>query len=365
MLVHPIQSMFIGAIPMGFATIINSIIFMFPKNTHSWSPTLGLVFWSIDVVLMLFSCLVVPFYKMVIQVHSLDKMYATWLLPIVPAVVTAASGAVVANVLPENQAHVVVILSYIIWGLGIPLSLCIIGIYYARVTLHKLPPPELLISVFLPLGPLGQGSFGIMSLGKVANEIYGPNSSISIPTPLFGEIGFASGVLTGLIMWGFGLFWLIMATSSVIYGMKQNKVKFNMGWWGLTFPLGVYTSSTNTLGNIFDSTAFKVLGTFLTCCLFCLWLLVFSKTLKGAFNYELFVDPSLANVNAQIVPLSEGDLETQNSEDSNENGSHDQTVHNDSRILENVSGNTFSGYPEVSDNTSAQNPAKPSIVLDR
>ncbi|PVU91802.1 hypothetical protein BB559_003960 [Furculomyces boomerangus] len=357
MIEHPMQSMFVGAIPIGLDTIINSIIFMFPKNTHSWSPTLGLILWSVNIALTLFSCLVIPFYKMVIQEHSLDKMYATWILPIVPAVVVASSGSVVANVLPAHQAHVIIIISYILWGLGISLCLCVIGLYYTKITLYKLPPPELLITVFFPLGPLGQGSFGIMNLGIVANKIYGTSSTISIPTPLFGEIALVFGVLIGMVMWGFGFFWLSMATSSIIYGMQKNKVKFNLSWWGLTFPLGVYISATNTLGNIFDSTAFKVLGTFLTCCLFCLWLLVFCKTVRGAYTSELFVDPSLVNANAQIVPLSKQDLETQISQDLNEEISRvqNQTAQKDPTISKNTSTNTFSTDQATSNTPAARN----------
>lgn len=91
---------------------------------------------------------------------QLSSMTAVWLLPIVSCVVAAASGAIVADVLPNPQhALWTIIVSYVLWGIGIPMAMMVIVIYFQRLTLHKLPPKAMIVSVFLPLGPLGQGGF--------------------------------------------------------------------------------------------------------------------------------------------------------------------------------------------------------------
>lgn len=91
----------------------------------------------------------------------LSSMTAAWLLPIVSCVVAASTGALVADVLPNPQhALWTVIASYALWGIGVPLALMVIVIYLQRLTLHKLPPKAVIVSVFLPLGPLGQGGYG-------------------------------------------------------------------------------------------------------------------------------------------------------------------------------------------------------------
>lgn len=88
-------------------------------------------------------------------------MTAVWLLPIVSCIVAASSGALVAEVLPDPQyALWTVLASYVLWGIGVPLALMVMGIYLQRLTLHKLPPKAVIVSVFLPLGPLGQGGYG-------------------------------------------------------------------------------------------------------------------------------------------------------------------------------------------------------------
>lgn len=60
-----------------------------------------------------------------------------------------------------------------------------------------------------------------------------------------------------LIMWGFGIVWLFFALASI----GRSKFPFNMGWWGFTFPLGVFAISTSTLGKETPSTFLSVLGT--------------------------------------------------------------------------------------------------------
>lgn len=92
---------------------------------------------------------------------ELQEMGAAWLLPIVACVVAAASGGIVAEILPDPQyALGTIIVSYILWGVGVPFALMVIVIYLMRLMLHKIPPKSLIVSTFLPLGPLGQGGFG-------------------------------------------------------------------------------------------------------------------------------------------------------------------------------------------------------------
>jgi tellurite resistance protein TehA-like permease len=176
---------------------------------------------------------------------ELSSMTAAWLLPIVATIVAAASGGVVAEVLPNpNHALWTIVVSYILWGTGVPLAMVVLVIYFQRLTVHKLPPREVIVSVFLPLGPLGQGGFGVMQLGKVALRIFPKTRTLEAAGGSAGEILYVVG-------------WLFFALASI----SRSKFPFNMGWWGFTFPLGVFTVSTTTLGKEIPSVFFDVLGT--------------------------------------------------------------------------------------------------------
>lgn len=190
---------------------------------------------------------------------ELSTMTAAWLLPIVAPIVAAASGGIVAEVLPNPQhALWTVIISYILWGMGVPLAMTVLVVYFHRLTVHKLPPREVIISVFLPLGPLGQGGFALMQLGKVAMRIFPATKAISAATgERPGEILYVLGWMIALIMWGFAMVWFFFALASI----SRNRFPFNMGWWGFTFPLGVLAVATTTLGKETPSRFFDVLGT--------------------------------------------------------------------------------------------------------
>ena len=185
-------------------------------------------------------------------------MTAAWLFPVVSTIVAAASGAIVANVLP-NPYHALwtLMISYVLWGTGVPLAMSVLVIYFQRLTVHKLPPREVIVSVFLPLGPLGQGGFAIMELGVIAMKTFPITSTLSARTTNAGEILYVVGFLIALIMWGFALVWFFFALASI----SRSKFPFNIGWWGFTFPIGVFTVSTVQIGKEMPSQFFDILGT--------------------------------------------------------------------------------------------------------
>jgi tellurite resistance protein TehA-like permease len=92
---------------------------------------------------------------------KLNIMTAAWLLPIVAAIVVASSGGIVAEVLTnDSHALLTVITSYVLWGAGVPFAMVVLVTYFQRLAFHKLPPRRVVVSALLPVGPLGQGSFG-------------------------------------------------------------------------------------------------------------------------------------------------------------------------------------------------------------
>lgn len=91
----------------------------------------------------------------------------------------------------------------------------------------------------------------------------------------------------GLVIWGYGLVWLFFALASI----SRSKFPFNMGWWGFTFPLGVYSVSTTTLAKVLPSPFFKVLVTIFSLVVVLLWLVVSVMTLINAAQGKLFYAP--------------------------------------------------------------------------
>lgn len=92
--------------------------------------------------------------------HDLAEMTALYLIPIVAIVIAATSGGLVASALVnKNHQLWTLVLSYIFWGIGTPLSWIILTMYFIRMTVHKPLEREVIVSLLLPMGPLGLSGF--------------------------------------------------------------------------------------------------------------------------------------------------------------------------------------------------------------
>ncbi|KAK5107700.1 hypothetical protein LTR62_000894 [Meristemomyces frigidus] len=293
MIRHPAQSLFIGTFPMGLATIINMIVFVCVPAWGGNMWKLAWALWWIDAVIAVGTCFYLPFVIMAVHDHHLETITAAWLLPIVSTIVAAASGGIVASIIPsQREAFITIITSYVLWGTGIPLAMCVLVIYFLRLTLEHLPAKEAIVSTFLPLGPLGQGGFAIMQLGKVARTLF--KESHALPAVAnAGDMLYTIGFFIAIIMWGFGLVWLFFAMATI---SRTNRFPFNMGWWGFTFPLGVFTTSTTLLAEEIPSAFFRVIGTGFSLAVALFWIVVTCGTLQRAWTGEIFFAPCLKDV---------------------------------------------------------------------
>lgn len=87
-------------------------------------------------------------------------MTALYLIPIVAVVIVGTSGGMVAAVLPNQQNQLMtLVISYIFWGLGSPLSWIILTIYFLRLAIHKPLKREVIVSLLIPICPLGISGF--------------------------------------------------------------------------------------------------------------------------------------------------------------------------------------------------------------
>ncbi|KAK5047789.1 hypothetical protein LTR84_006454 [Exophiala bonariae] len=291
MIADPTNSLFLGTVPMGFATLLQSWIWLCCPYWGYWSVTVAWAMWMVDAVVAVAVTVSLPFLLMSrAQRQELDRITAAQLLPIAATIVAAGAGAKVAEILRDEGAALgTLITSYVMWGMATPFAMTVLVIYYQRLALHKLPPREVVVSSFLPLGPLGMGGFTIMYLGKVARQVF-PRVEFFHNLSIAGDVVYVMGVFIALIMWGFGLCWLVFALATIY---TTRPFPFNMGWWGFTFPLGVYAISTMTFGVEMPSLFFKVLGTIMSVAVIILWCIVAAGTARGAWSGHLFNAPCL------------------------------------------------------------------------
>ncbi|WP_460117615.1 TDT family transporter [Pseudomonas sp. H3_G09] len=288
---HSTVSMFFGTIPMGLATIINGFLLFGLPRWGDGVIQLVEVLWWVDVAMSLACGVLIPYMMFTRQEHSIDQMTAVWLLPVVAAEVAAASGGLLAPHLTDAQAQLIVLTtSYVLWAFSLPVAFSILTILLLRMALHKLPHENMAASSWLALGPIGTGALGMLLLGGEAPAIFAANGLAGV-----GEIASGLGLVAGITLWGFGLWWMLMALLITVRYLRDG-IPFNLGWWGFTFPLGVYSLATLKLASILNLTFFSVFGTALVILLAAMWLIVGKRTVQGAWRGELFVSPCIAGL---------------------------------------------------------------------
>lgn len=288
---HSTVSMFFGTIPMGLATIINGFLLFGVERWGESMVTVAHGLWWLDVALSLACGVLIPFMMFTRQEHSIDQMTAVWLLPVVAAEVAAASGGMLAPHLHDASAQFsVVVTSYVLWAFSLPVAFSILTVLLLRMVLHNLPHANMAASSWLALGPIGTGALGMLLLGADAPAIFAANGLAGV-----GEVAAGLGLVAGITLWGLGLWWLLIAVLITLRYLRE-EIPFNLGWWGFTFPLGVYCLATLKLGSSLDMAFFSVFGTVLAVALAGLWLLVGTRTVRGAWRGELFVSPCIAGL---------------------------------------------------------------------
>ena len=292
MLLHPVQSMFLGAIPMGLAMLIGGLVQFGPARWGDGVYALAHALWWLDAAMALGSALLVPYLMFTRQSHALEKMTAVWLLPIVaPEVAAGAGGALMPHLDPASARQLLVV-GFILWGMSLALAFSLITLVLLRLALHKLPDTDFAATSWLPLGPLATGCLGLLSMGQAAPAAFAG-------TALAGaaEIVHGFGLVGGLALWGAGLWWLVIAVLFTRHYIRDN-MPFNLGWWGFTFPLGVFALATFELLHLTELRFFALVGLVLAVQLAAVWLLVLQRTLRGVWHGELFQAPCLGGPQA-------------------------------------------------------------------
>ncbi|KAJ2852154.1 Plasma membrane sulfite pump involved in sulfite metabolism [Coemansia brasiliensis] len=298
-LLHPQLSMPLGAIPMALATVISTIVAILTPYNLSWVPMLALVLWCIHLCLAIPMFLFIPFVAISHQTHKFELVNATLLLPVVTTVVASSVGATVAALFEGTIAVAVVLISYMLWAMGLGTSLMIITFYVIRLMLHKLPPSEIIASTFLPLGPLGQSSYGIQLLGSQAQRLL---PGLLPQIQYLGDFLYCMGFFLGLALWALAIWWFTHALCSVVYRRIHGPVPFNLGWWAFIFPAGTFALSSNELWVTTGFTFFRVLASVVSAGIILMWIFVFSNTIRYGWTGELLKPINISRLELQKDP---------------------------------------------------------------
>ena len=285
---HSSMALFLGAIPMGLATVINGFLKYGIALYGDVAVQIAQSLWYLDAILAVLIGIIVPFFMFSQQKHELQTMTAMWLLPIVACEVAATSGGLLLAHLPAGQEAVgILFASYVLWGMSVLPAFGILSILMLRLALHQLPSKELAITGWLALGPIGTGALALLVLGAQAPQVLA-----FIQMQQLGVFFQNAGIVASFILLGFGIWWFAIAILTTLKHAAKD-LPFNLGWWGLTFPLGVFTLAVLNLGHQIHVNFIVDAGLAFAAILMLLWVMVMAKTVKGMYQGHLFFSPCL------------------------------------------------------------------------
>jgi C4-dicarboxylate transporter/malic acid transport protein len=252
---------------------------------------LAVVFWWISFVVGLFFIFFTPS-KITIGNHAQPmRALGFWFLPPVGLFVLVFAGNFWALQM-TNQDHVKSILfaNTLILGAAIPLTTMLYTIILFRALFYNFPRKDVAPNFMIGVAPVGVCIIAINTILPVLEK-----SAVSI---------IATGTLApfisvaSLLLWGFGLWWLIYALIIIVFYFLKQGIPFTLGYWAFIFPPAAYIIATLILAKSLSLPVLKDFAVILAV-VFTLWWIVNSiLTIRGMINRTIF----------DVSPTFKGDI---------------------------------------------------------
>jgi C4-dicarboxylate transporter/malic acid transport protein len=283
---NPQMAHFYGAAPMALLTVGSGAILV-GKDLIGTELAVGLdwVLWSAGTVGGLFTAATIPFLMFTQLNVEPDAAFGGWLMPVVPPMVSAAAGALlIPHMAPGTWRTTMLYGCYAMFGLSLIAALIIISMIWSRLALYGTSGTARVPTLWIVLGPLGQGITAAGLLGTAA--------ALAVPAELASAMN-VFAVLFGVPVWGFALLWIVLATELTVRTLRRG-MPFALTWWSLTFPVGTFVTGTTQLAVHTGLPAFKVAAVIAYTGLLCTWGLVAVRTTRGSVGGSLFAPPPSA-----------------------------------------------------------------------
>jgi len=209
-----------------------------------------------------------------------DSAFGGWLMPIVPPMVSASTGALLIPYAQQGQVRLTLLLCcYAMFGLSLVPSIAVITLIWFRLAVNKVGPARMVPTLWIVLGPLGQS--------VTAANLLGGNAHLAVPSPYAGAFE-AFGVVYGLPVLGFALLWAAIATAVTVRTAVE-RLPFSLTWWSFTFPIGTCVTGTTALAGHTGSIVLRIAAGMFYLVLVEAWLVVATRTAHGAYRGRLFL----------------------------------------------------------------------------
>jgi C4-dicarboxylate transporter/malic acid transport protein len=276
---NPVMVQFYGAPPMALLTVGAGALLLGPGliGAHA-ALIIDAVLWPLGTLAGLAAALAVPYLMFTRLPAAPDAAFGGWLMPVVPPMVSAATGALLIPHVPAGQPRLTLLLAcYAMFGISLIASMVVITQLWQRLVRHSIGPAAMVPTLWIVLGPLGQSITAASLLGAAAR--------LALPSP-YGPAFQAFAVVYGVPVWGFAVLWAALATAITIRAARAH-LPFSLTWWSFTFPVGTLVTGTTGLALHTGAGVFRWAAAGLYLVLVAAWAVVSVRTVAGTWRGSL------------------------------------------------------------------------------
>ena len=266
----PVMAQYFGAPPMALMTVGTGTLLL-GKDWLGTPLAVGIdaALWGLGTVAGLVTAVGIPYLMITRHRVGPEAAFGGWLMPVVPPMVSAASGALLVPHLPAGEARLDAVLAcYALFGVSLLATLLVVGQLWGRLITQPPGPAKLTPTLWIVLGPLGQSVTAANLLALAAAK--------ALPAPYAtGADVFA--LLFGLPVWGFALAWMVLASALTLLAARSG-LPFGLPWWSFTFPVGTLVTGTTGLATRTHSDVLSVIAVGLFALLTLAWAAIATRT---------------------------------------------------------------------------------------
>lgn len=278
----PVMVQFYGAPPMALLTVGAGTMLLGKDLIGTGAATtVFAVLWSAGTVLGLITSVAVPYSMITRPADGQTRPLPAWLMPVVPPMVSASTGALLLQHIAEGQWRLTMLgACYAMFGLSLLIGIMTMTLIYGQLLGGGAPPVQAAPTVWITLGLIGQSITAANLLGTDAALVFvGPDNAVATGLEVFG-------IVYGFIMGGLGFLMFCLALALTVHSARRG-LSFSLTWWSFTFPVGTCVTGATALAAATGSTALVGLAALLYVLLLAAWVTVATRTAHGSLRGEL------------------------------------------------------------------------------
>jgi C4-dicarboxylate transporter/malic acid transport protein len=280
----PVMAHFYGAAPMAMLTVGAATLLVGADVIgHRAAVDVDWALWFAGTITGLITAIAIPYLTFTRHTVRADSAFGGWLMPIVPPMVSASTGALLLPYAAAVEVRLDLLLCcYAMFGLSLVASMIVITLIWYRLAMHKTGDARMVPTLWIVLGPLGQSITAATLLGAKAH--------LAVPASQ-ATILKAFGVIYGMPVLGFALAWAVIA-GIVTVRTARDHLPFSLTWWSFTFPVGTCVTGTIGLALATGSSMLRIAAVVFFAALVGAWVLVATRTARGVVRGHLFLPAS-------------------------------------------------------------------------